>query len=353
FVTLALTPPADKRMHTHEQTIAESLTVLAAAEGITLNVLELTEEQIAAKLLAGEGDIDLFVMKDSALALEKPYWNPLDGFQALEEVKTKLTDGAIRCSSYRGNWFGIPIFGGIGRAAWTVSEALAAEIGLTEEETVSLGMTDGTWTLRDYYALALRAKEKGIFVSRWFPLGREEYAARFFALSDTGETAGKLTDDGTYLREMLSLSKTMADEGLYDEFYTGDRVLMELGARDGILVFSPTFDGERHYPVSMRYFMMNSASERQEDAAKVLAMIADPENRFWPEVISGFRLYRDGAEEDPVFRAAEPYFTILPGLSREWMNFAGEEGWKYMNSEQDLDYTVRRILDRAKMVMEG
>ena len=184
-------------------------------------------------------------------------------------------------------------------------------------------------------------------------IGRGEYAARFFELSETGETAGKLADDGTYLREMLSLSKTMMDEGLYDEFYTGDRVLIELGAGEGTLIFAPAFDGERHYPVSMTYFMMNSLSERKEDAAKLLAMTADPENRFWQEITSHFRLYREGAEDDPVFRQAEPYFTLLPGLSREWINFAGEEGWRYINSEQDLEYTVKRIFERAKMVLEG
>ena len=37
----------------------------------------------------------------------------------------------------------------------------------------------------------------------------------------------------------------------------------------------------------------------------------------------------------------------------EWVNFAGAEAWKYLDDEQDLDYTVDRIVERAKMVLEG
>ena len=46
-------------------------------------------------------------------------------------------------------------------------------------------------------------------------------------------------------------------------------------------------------------------------------------------------------------------FKLGRNYTKDWLLFALEECNRYLVSEQDLDYTVRRILDRAKMVMEG
>ena len=36
----------------------------------------------------------------------------------------------------------------------------------------------------------------------------------------------------------------------------------------------------------------------------------------------------------------------------EWDRFANEEAEKYWNDQQDLDYTVQRIIDRAKLILD-
>ena len=47
------------------------------------------------------------------------------------------------------------------------------------------------------------------------------------------------------------------------------------------------------------------------------------------------------------------HYRLSRSYQQEWLNFAAEEERKYLSDEQDLDYTVQRIMDRAKMVMEG
>ena len=47
------------------------------------------------------------------------------------------------------------------------------------------------------------------------------------------------------------------------------------------------------------------------------------------------------------------HYRLGRSYNEEWLRFAAEEEEKYLNNEQDLDYTVKRILERAKMVLEG
>ena len=160
------------------------------------------------------------------------------------------------------------------------------------------------------------------------------------------------------------LAKKLKDGGMTDDFAPEEDALLKTrrGTPEEILVQIPTFDGERRYPISLHYMMMNAASENKDAAAEILAMAADPDNGLYPLDISGFLPYRDAEErlaalgrdfDFDLYRSAEPYFVTLPGMVGEWIHFAGAEAWKYLDDEQDLDYTVKRIIERAKMVIEG
>ena len=360
-VTIAAVPARDRGSFSHSENCAEKLVRLGGAAGISVDVLRLSADQIRVKLLAGDTDLDLFAAEDSALALDKPFWEPLDGYARITEQAEKMTEDAVRLSSWNGRLFGIPIGGSLANLFRYVNTEKAALIGLTEAEMNGIGMTDGSWTLDDFYALGKRAKEKGLLVSQYFTLGLDNYAARYVSYEDG---IGRLEDEnGDSLRHMLSLAKTMQDEGMTDDFAPADRALMTVSGREeGILVRIPSFDGEPRYPVHLEFLMMNAASEHKEAAAVILALAADPDNELFPLAVSDFIPYRDAEErlasigrdfDLDACRKAEPYFVTVPALNDEWLHYAGSEAWKYLASEQDLDYTVKRILERAKMVLEG
>ena len=112
------------------------------------------------------------------------------------------------------------------------------------------------------------------------------------------------------------------------------------------------------------YFVLNRQSKNKELAAEVLACVLDPERREKVCLIDdySFPLYRQEEEKmktDAARRNWDLYLDALrhvrlqPAFYDEWMVYASAEEEKYLNDEQDLDNTVKRILDRAKMVLEG
>ena len=358
-VTIAVVPARDQGNFSHAENCAEKLVRLGGAVGISVDVLRLTGEQIRVKLLAGDSDFDLFSAGSDELYLDKPFWEPLDGYACITEQTVKLTDDTIRLSSWNGRLFGVPISGSLSNLFRRVNAENAALLGVTEMDKV--GMTDGSWTIDDFYALGKRAKEKGLLVSQYFTLGLDDYAARYVSFEDG---IGRLTDEnGDSLRHMLSLAKTMKDEGMTDDFAPADRALLTVrGDTEDFLVRIPSFDGEPRYPVHLEYLMMNAASAHKEAAAEILGLAADPDNGLFPLAVSDFIPYRDAEErlaaigrdfDLDAYRDAEPHFVTVPALNGEWVDYAGSEAWKYLNDEQDLDYTVKRILERAKMVLEG
>ena len=360
-VTIAVIPAKDKGNFSHAENCAEKLVLLGGAVGISVDVLRLNAEQIRVKLLAGDSDFDLFTAEDDELYLDKPFWEPLDGYARVSEQMAKMTDDTIRLSSWNGRLFGIPISGSLSNLFRRVNGENAALLGLTEAEMSGIGMTDGSWTLDDFYALGKRAKEKGLLVSQYFTLGLDNYAARYVTFEDG---IGRLADEnGDNLRHMLSLAKTMKDEGMTDDFAPADRALLTVrGDTEDFFVRIPSFDGEPRYPVHLEYLMMNAASAHKEAAVEILGLAADPDNGLLPLAVSDFIPYRDAKEklaeigrdfDLDAYRDAEPYFVTVPALNGEWLDYAGSEAWKYLNDEQDLDNTVKRILDRAKMVLEG
>ena len=388
-VTIAVVPARDQGNFSHAENCAEKLVRLGGAVGISVDVFRLTGEQIRVKLLAGDSDFDLFSAGSDELYLDKPFWEPLDGYACITEQTVKLTDDTIRLSSWNGRLFGVPISGSLSNQFRRVNAENAALLGLTEAEMNGIGMTDGSWTIDDFYALGKRAKEKGLLVSQYFTLGMDDYAARYVTFEGG---IGRLADEnGDNLRHMLSLAKTMKDEGMTDDFAPADRALLNVrGGSEEVLdvrVRIPSFDGEPRYPVQIGYLVMNAASVHKEAAAEILGFAADPDNGLFPLAWSEFIPYRDAEERlaseiernygldayrdgettiDIVpalddewlgyldaYRDAEPYFVTVPAFNDEWLHYAGSEAWKYLNDEQDLDYTVKRILERAKMVLEG
>ena len=377
-VTVVVTPSASPYGISGSESAAGTLLRLGAEIGLNVRIRKLSSEKIAVKLLAGDADFDLFPTDGTQFSESKPFWEPLEGYDVLMEQAEKLLPDGLRLCSRGGHVFGVPYSGNPG-FTWRVATPAAAEkMGLGEEEMVSLGMTDGTWTLADYYALALRAKEAGCAIGRGMLLPLSEWGARYMKAADSGDGVGVLTDpDGNVLREYLETFKKLRDGDL---FWNGDLTKLESAddlllnyyfpqdADDDVirsgrtLVFAPSFDGERSYSVQMSFYMMNKNAPHKEAAARVLGLLLDPDNGIFYTNSENFYLYRqdeelmetDGAKRNwEVYLDAMRYFTLRPAYVGDWISFADAEQEKYLNDEQDLDYTVRRILDRAKMVMEG
>ncbi len=381
MVTLAVVPAADPRAQSFSESIGEALITRMAEKGLTVRLKRLSAEKINVKLLAGDDDFDLFVMEGSRFFGGKGYWEPLEQYGAIAEQADKMLPDALRLCSFDGHLFGVPYQFNPGFSLRVLSEKAAERIGLTAEELGEIGLTDGTWTVDDYYALALRAKENGCSVSRGMLPSLSDWGSRYM-----DPVSGKVTDpDGAVLRHYLEIFKKMRDGGLFWEGLADNFEKMINGEEfDDLLlnayfqpatdtegsaviagktlVFSPTFDGERSYSVGMSYFLMNPKSRHKENAAKVLACILDPENEFVSYNTVDFYFYRQDEERMATEEAkrnwrivldAMRYYTIQPAFYDEWTVYAFAEEEKYLNDEQDLDYTVKRILERAKMVLEG
>ena len=192
--------------------------------------------------------------------------------------------------------------------------------------------------------------------------------------------------DGAALRKLLLHMKRMADEGLRtdrsetSDWDTSPDVLLyhypPFGAETAVtagvpLVWAPRIDtqpqeqqAEPRFLISLEYAVMNPASRHKEAAAELLGRMLDPDGGYtqlsdgkwdiWLYKDAEKRMKTDAAKENwEIYRSLMPYFRTQVPFTSEWADYAGEELRKYLNDEQDLDYTVKRIMDRAKMVLEG
>ena len=255
-----------------------------------------------------------------------------------------------------------------------VRESTMEAMGLTKEYFDEIGATDGTWTLDDYYDLALRAKESGFRISRG-DVTAADFIFTVFGADGTG--SGKGEDElAEAIRKFLTHRKRMEDGDLlawgkpeyenstllYVFNQKGDfRYAVESGE---IMVWEPTVDGTRNYYIEPLFYMMNPNSTHKQAASEVLAIMLDPDGGYtdfaegrydlWLYKDAEKRMTTDAAKENWAnYREAMQYFRAFVPSTGGWYSYAEEEMMKYLNDEQDLDYTVRRILDRAKMVMEG
>ncbi|MBR4205675.1 MAG: carbohydrate ABC transporter substrate-binding protein [Clostridia bacterium] len=373
-VTLIVIPAVDPRAGSFSEGIGEALVTHFAAEGIRIRLKRLTEEQINVKLLAGDDDFDLFQAEGRRFFGDKGFWSPLEDYPVIRAEAEKMLPDAYRLCCYDGHMFGVP-YQQTSASMWrVVNEKAAAKMGLTDADFDAPGISDGTWTLDDYYDLAVLAKKKGCAASRGMMLSLTGWGNRYL-----DPTSGKVLDpDGVQLKRLLETEKKMLDEGLFwknsgldedDLLFTSYQSKDLFGADNELnagarLAFIPTFDGERNYSAVISYFVLNRQSKNKELAAEVLACVLDPERREKVCLIDdySFPLYRQEEEKmktDAARRNWDLYLDALrhvrlqPAFYDEWMVYASAEEEKYLNDEQDLDNTVKRILDRAKMVLEG
>ena len=376
-VTLLVIGHSDPYSTPASEATARDLEPVAQKAGIRLTVKEVTRDQLNVKLLAGDDDFDLYELGSVYFEPSKPVWEPLEQYPAVAEQLGKMLPDAVRLCSYDGHVFGVPIGG---NSSWLLDgmrEKIMEQIGLTREEADRIGITDGTWTLDDYYDLAVRVKEHGCTISVSFGRNLDEYALLTF-----DPERGTFDDpDGALLKKLLLHTKRMNDEGLIvDKSKTPhwndspDVLLYNYSSPDSTAVIAgipiawpPRIDGqqrEQRFLISLQYAVMNPVSRHKEAAAELLARMVDPDGGYtvlgagrwdiWLYKDAEKRMKTDAAKKNwETYLSLMPYFRTQIPFTGEWVAYANAELWKYLNDEQDLDYTVKRILERAKMVLEG
>lgn len=377
-VTLLVISYTDPYSRPRSEAVAGRLEPIAQKAGIRLTVKELTREQLNVKLLAGDDDFDLYEVGSSVFQPSKPVWEPLEQYPSVAEQIEKMLPDAVRLCSCDGHFFGVPTTGDSDGLFLCLRETTMKKIGLTREEADRIGITDGTWTLDDYYDLAVRAKEQGCSLAPGYGLTFSEYA-----LQTLDTERGTLNDpEGAALRKLLLHMKRMNDENLMTDrsktpnwddspdvlLYHYSAYSTNTAVTAGVpLAWTPKIDGQQAEPrflISFQYTVMNPTSRHKEAAADLLAQMLDPKGGYtqlgtgkwdlWLYKDGEKRMKTDAAKKNwETYLSLMPYFrTQIPFIS-EWVDYAEEELQKYLNNEQDLDYTVRRILDRAKMALEG
>ena len=375
-VTLLVISSSDPYSSPVSEDVARRLEPIAQKAGIRLTVKEVTRDQLNVKLLAGDDDFDLYELGSVYFEPSKPVWEPLEQYPAVAEQLGKMLPDAVRLCSYDGHVFGVPVSG---NSSWLLDgmrEKIMERIGLTREEADRIGITDGTWTLDDYYDLAVRVKEHGYTISAGFGRNLDEYALLTF---DTEH--GTLNDpDGALLKKLLLHSKRMNDEGLIVDksktphwsdspdvlFYDYSRPDSTAVTAGIPIAWPPRIDAqqEQRFMVSLQYTVMNPTSRHKEAAADLLARMLDPKGGYtqlgtgkwdlWLYKDAEKRMKTDASKKNwETYLSLMPYFRTQIPFMYEWVDYAEEELQKYLNNEQDLDYTVKRILERAKMVLEG
>ena len=364
---------------------------------INLVISEVSDEKFAQKQLAKDTDYDLYIGSvgtGSNLSLKYPVWEPLEGYSQITEQTEGLLDEIVRISSVDGHIFGVPRWISTGNCFMGYDAALAEELGIS--------MPDADWTLQEFYNLAVDLREQDCWIAEYVPLYLRDYRWQYFDPYGTGT----LNDDGTALRELLVITKKLLQEEL---LYSGDssgdaRILFNNDSSSFLwlkkdVCLQPTIIGEQIYSDDCQFLMMNAFSKNKNAAACVIAEFLNPENEILTLPGAGC-IYKDvslcrysgkptnfaelldaapsrleellaKAEEraeslntndygNMDAKTEENYALYLDCLAHmklgvsygEWDRFANEEAQKYWNDQQDLDYTVQRIIDRAKLILE-
>lgn len=392
----------------------ESLSyILKRDHNIQLEVTKIDEDKLRLKLLAEESDFDLYIaaMQDggtyltNTLVLDYPVYEPLENFLQIMEQIDSLFDDVVRLCSHGEHIFGIPAQFYLSNTCLSYDAELLEELNLT--------LPDADWTLEDFYELAKKVRSDGVYISGSLPLSLWDYMWQYFDPYGTGT----LNDDGTALREYLTITKKLQQEDLIypglsremrEEIKNGTlRVLLQNGDSSYIwnksdVILPPTFFGDRIYTQNNPFLMMNAHSQNKNAAATVIAEYLNPENRILTATYDGY-IYKDMsvyvhpavyyANYEEVWDSADEerraeilleteerraqymtndlvnmdektaenfalyldylkYAKLGPSYVDEWLQFANDEAEKYWNDSQDLDYTVQRIIDRAKLILD-
>jgi Bacterial extracellular solute-binding protein. len=255
---------------------------------------------------------------------------------------------------------------------------------------LSMELPKADWTLDDFYELAVELRKRDCYISAYQPLWTSDYAWRYF---DTYGT-GTITDDGTMLRKLLTITKKLIKENLLYKFAAGEEDYSKLPenvlfgftnaqtafvySRADVIVY-PTFDNERDFCANTSFLQMNIHSQNKDAAATVIAEFMKPGGDYTNPLL-GFMYYKDMSVyqlkmtpeqatkngvmlndltnmDEKTTQNMALYLNILSHVNvkrtyLEWIRFAAAECEKYYNDEQDLDYTVEFIYNRAKLMLE-
>lgn len=321
--------------------------------GIDLKLVNYTDEdKLKQKQLAGDDDYDIYVSKSYYLKLDYPIYEPLENYACITEQFDLMFDEIRQVCTHDGHIYGVIVQLSVHDNVIQCNDVLFEELGLEVPE-------DG-WTYRDYYELKAKATEKGVTTSQaaiWWPA---DYIAKYGDLYETKS----LTDDGTMLRDILSLVKTPIKSSTeIDE----TRILFPHDGKDWNMfasssnhyIMKPSFDGERHVLSHARFLQMNVKSKNKENAALVLAKFMKMNE---DDPIIGQILFKETGEKlrsqgEVTSENLDLYLRVLQNykpyyLHQELLDFANDQYSLYLNDEQDLEYTAEQIYARAKMVFE-
>lgn len=346
----------------------EELNESLAEQEIEVVVNEYSADQIRLKQLAGDDDYDLYVTEGHSIVLDSPIYEPLNDYTAVTDRFDLMYDEIREICTFDGNIYGVLLNLQVQNSLWGYNAELLEEL--------DMALPDPSWTLDDYYEMALEIRAKGHYISRRMPLYLSDYIHVF---GDMYETES-LTDDGSMLRKYLEIMKKLQKEGLLynketaeegaetlfvgstDPFwmsYNNPDVPPELNLGD--VWYPVTFDGQMPDMTIMTFLQMNKNSLNKEKAALVMA------EHMKSEYIEDYRrstvYYRETGEEirsagEKAEKNFQIYLDVLansrPRYSHdnEIFRFMNDEAEKYYNDEQDLDYTVEKIYERAKMIFE-
>lgn len=382
--------------------------ILKRDRDIILEYSVLDYDKFRLKTLAGDDDYDLFYATTGTYGtlttLDYKIYEPLEGYSQIAEFTGGFFDDVTAFCTRDGHIFGIPCYFGTVNIFMEYNSALADELGIEPP--------DAGWTLSDFYALAVEAREKGAYIAVSPPLSLWDYMWEYMDAFGSGT----LNDDGSALREYLTITKKLYSEdlmygGTYSEarkaVENGTLKLLFTGGASGIVwnktaaCLQPTFTGERIYGGDAGFLCINANSRNKNAAATVIGELFDTDNELFTDPSNDFLLYKDMSVyrisirpsnyeaikdsdpallEDIMARAEEAakgkykndlvnmdeatrrnfqlYLDCLKHLrlsrsyTEQWLDYAAGQEEKYYADEQDLDYTVKLILDRARMVMD-
>lgn len=324
--------------------------------GIELKLINYSDkDKLKQKQLSGDDDYDLYVSDGYSLRLDYPIYEPLESYDCITEQFDLMFDEIRQVCTHDGHIFGAVSNLSVNMNVLRCNDALFDELGLEIPK-------DG-WTYRDYYDLAVLAHEKGATDSKyalWYPA---DYIAKYGDLYETKA----LTDDGTALREILSICKKLTELHKnmdIDEsralFLHKDLDSIQFIGSSNHYIIAPSFDGERHVISSATFLQMNVNSKNKDNAAEVIAEFMKPE--YGDDPRSGYILYKETGEKlrgmgATVSSNVDLYLSILQNykvyyMHSEFLNFANEQMNLYLSDRQDLEYTADQIYARAKMIFE-
>ena len=346
----------------------EKLRAALEEQGLEVALNECSDEKVCQKQLAGDNDYDLYVSDGYSIVLDLPYYEPLNEYTDIADRFDLMYDEIRDICTFENQIYGVLLNLQVQNSLWSYNAELLKELGMT--------LPDSSWTLEDYYELAVELRAQGHYISKFSPLFIGDYLHVFGDLYETGS----LTDDGKILREYLEIMKKLQDEGLLYEKETAEKgakilfgsssepfrfdyndpdVTPELILCD--VWYPVTFDGRMADMTIMKFLQMNKHSRNKENAALVIAECMKPE--YVERLELGEVFYKESGETiRSISKKAEAnleiYLNVLAN-SRPWYifdrtatQFMSEEAEKYCSNEQDLEQTSARIYERAKMLFE-